>query len=129
MSSDRLTFFDVQDILAVLDAWPQGHVRLRRGDLDAHVVLAAPTELTSDRPQATAVTATLVGVFNYESGLEAGSAITSESILGTIAAPGRTGIIRSSKRGRFLRYTVPDGTFVEYGQPVALVEPHLTNVS
>ena len=125
MSNDRLTYSDVHCILAALDGWPKGQIHLRLDDLDLQaVVVPTPVNEHSPSPLPFEVKAPAVGTFTSTNPVPPGTRVGPETVLGVIASPGREAPVLSEadKQGRMIRYEVPDHSFVEYGQIIALID-------
>ena len=124
MADDNLTYSDVHLILAMTDTWPKGSIRFRHDALDVRIAMAFDSVARSELPTAPLieVTATAVGLFMQPSAIEPGAPVVPGTGLGNIAAPGRDTSVQCEVHGRMVRYQVPDRSFVEYGQVLALVE-------
>lgn len=102
----ELTYREVRTILALLDGWGTGRIHFRRGDLVVDAI-AARSDAVS-----TVISSPAVGVFTH------GSA---EDRIGSIDAPLKSTPVVVPADARVLSLLVPNGQFVEYGQPLAVV--------
>ncbi|MGH7659867.1 MAG: hypothetical protein ACRENA_02975 [Vulcanimicrobiaceae bacterium] len=101
-----LTYRDVRTILALLDGWGTGRIHFRSGDLVVDAI-------TARREDATAVIhSPAVGIFKQSDGAEQ---------IGAVEAPLKSTPVVAAANSRLLSVLVPNGQFVEYGQPLVVV--------
>ena len=119
--SSELTYRDVRTVLALLDGWGLGRVHFKDGDLevDACVIESEAIPATARR---LTVSSPSIGLFSAaRPGSVAGGPVEAGTILGHVAAPGRTTPVTIDAAGRLVEVLVGEGDFVEYGQPLAVI--------
>jgi len=124
---------ELRQVLALVDGTeieelevglPGGHLRLRRRiPQDSDPAVLAATSHTEPEPDddALAVASPLVGVFHPL--VAAGDTVQSGQRLGRIEAMGMPTNVEAPRAGRVLQILAPDGTGVEYGQPLLSLRP------
>lgn len=124
MTDVALTYSDVHLILALVDAWPEGHLHFRRGDLDADVAML-PQSCDSS-PNASSlhdVKSPAVGMLSVSLALNVGDRVEAGEVLATIKAAECDTVVHVEGPGGLVRYVASDQSFVEYGQVIAVLEP------
>lgn len=119
-----LTYRDVQVILALLDSWRSGHVRLAKGDLAVDATLdAGPASGSPFWPPASrfVVRSPTVGIFQPASSAAEGTPVRDKDVVGSVVAPGRTTPVAAGASGKLTEVLVAAGEFVEYGQALAAI--------
>lgn len=119
--SSELTYRDVRTVLALLDGWGLGRVRFKDRELEVDACVietegipAAARRLTVSSPS--------IGLFRAaRPGSVAGGPVEAGTIIGHVAAPGRSTAVTIDAAGRLVEVLVREGEFVEYGQPLAVI--------
>ena len=114
-----LTYRDVRKILALLDAWPCGRIHFEDGAL----VVDAVTNRT-EASVTFLVAAPAVGTFEPAATLLSnnGSFLPAGTCIGSINTPLRSTSVVTLEDGRILSVLVRSSQFVEYGQPLIIIE-------
>jgi biotin carboxyl carrier protein len=120
----NLTYCDVQLILALLDSWRGGSLRFAKGELSVEALLDAGGAVGSSSilPSSRVIVRSPgVGIFQQESSFKPGLSVNEGTVIGTIAAPGRTMPVKAGTTGCLIEFLVATGEFVEYGQALAAI--------
>jgi len=105
--STSLTYHDVRTILALLDGWAVGRIHFRHGSLVVDAITARK------EPAISVISSPAVGIFTHA---------VADHDLGTVDAPLRSTPVAMPSNARLVSVLAPNGQFVEYGQPLAVVE-------
>lgn len=119
-----LTYCDVQLILALLDSWHGGSLRFAKGELSVEALLDAGGAVGSSSilPSSRIIVRSPgVGIFQQDSSFKPGLSVNADTVIGMIAAPGRTTPVKAGTTGLLVELLVAPGEFVEYGQALAAV--------
>ena len=119
--NDDLTYHDAQMILALLEGWNEGTVSLKHGNLIVEAVVANQIVTKAPAPRHVLVRSPAVGILTVYA--TQGRPLSKGDIIGVIDAPGRSTSIVSSSDGILVGPIAPNGSFVEYDQQIAALEP------
>ena len=119
--SSELTYRDVRTVLALLDGWGLGRVRFTDGELEVDACVIETEGIPAPARRLT-VSSPSIGLFcAARPGSVAGGPVEAGTIIGHVAAPGRSTPVTIDAAGRLVEVLVREGEFVEYGQPLAVI--------
>jgi biotin carboxyl carrier protein len=112
-------------VLALLQGWCEGAVSLRYDDLAVDAVLRSfelsQASNNADTLNRVQIRSPAVGTFALR--VDVDRLLRSNEAIGVIDAPGRSTPVISPTYGKLVQLSVRTGSFVEYDQEIATVEP------